>query len=278
MSRKSKDKPKGKPRRNMTCSQGCVALVGIAICFVLVPVFLPATGSSSPSSSSIPHIAVGQVSRTPLASVDSTQFVGLLNAINTDLAADTALPQISDISLDSGLLTVSYLTEAKTPQQINNEWMRFVDDIVTSMISHDMTLDQIALDSSTNDSTNGGSTLTVLYKNVLAYHAGEMTRAQFLNNVQYSAHNPTDIPPTKDRTATAESRDATRQARNDNLTATAYSKPPTSVPYVAPPMSNATTCPSNCTECVAMGWNEQQCGKCPKLDRDHDGLACYQDK
>lgn len=34
-------------------------------------------------------------------------------------------------------------------------------------------------------------------------------------------------------------------------------------------------CPRNCTACVAAGWTAEQCGQCPNLDRDKDGVACY---
>jgi hypothetical protein len=61
--------------------------------------------------------------------------------------------------------------------------------------------------------------------------------------------------------------------RADDKTSTAYYQPlPTSV---APPVSSSNSCPKSCSECVKKGWSAQQCGQCPNLDRDHDGVACY---
>lgn len=60
---------------------------------------------------------------------------------------------------------------------------------------------------------------------------------------------------------------ATSQPR---MTAVATSKPANS-------SSLPGSCPQNCTACVAAGWTASQCGQCPNLDRDKDGVACYGD-
>jgi hypothetical protein len=37
------------------------------------------------------------------------------------------------------------------------------------------------------------------------------------------------------------------------------------------------SCPRNCSTAVARGMSAQDAAKCPGLDRDHDGVACYGD-
>lgn len=34
-------------------------------------------------------------------------------------------------------------------------------------------------------------------------------------------------------------------------------------------------CPQNCAECRRLGWSAYDCARCPRLDRDRDGVACY---
>jgi len=36
-------------------------------------------------------------------------------------------------------------------------------------------------------------------------------------------------------------------------------------------------CPRNCAGARAMGLTAVQAAQCPRLDRDHDGVACYGD-
>lgn len=52
-----------------------------------------------------------------------------------------------------------------------------------------------------------------------------------------------------------------------------FSSPPA---WMATPVTGQ-TCPSNCAEAVALGWTAQQAGQCSNLDRDGDGVACYND-
>jgi hypothetical protein len=56
------------------------------------------------------------------------------------------------------------------------------------------------------------------------------------------------------------------------------SKSPTRV-STERPVSEPTqfVCPRNCDEARAQGLTAQQAGQCPNLDRDNDGLACYDD-
>lgn len=54
------------------------------------------------------------------------------------------------------------------------------------------------------------------------------------------------------------------------------SSPATSGGQSSAPAGNTFTCPSNCTEAVALGVSAQQAAQCG-LDRDGDGVACYGD-
>lgn len=51
------------------------------------------------------------------------------------------------------------------------------------------------------------------------------------------------------------------------------------VPTTAPSADAGVSfvCPRNCDGAVAMGLSPQQAATCPRLDRDHDGVACYGD-
>ena len=49
------------------------------------------------------------------------------------------------------------------------------------------------------------------------------------------------------------------------------------VPPAAPPVQDSFVCPRNCAEAISLGWTAQQAGRCPNLDRDGDGVACYGD-
>ena len=50
---------------------------------------------------------------------------------------------------------------------------------------------------------------------------------------------------------------------------------PTSVPRAT--RVPGQSCPRNCSTAVAAGMSAQEAGRCPKLDRDKDGVACYGD-
>jgi hypothetical protein len=50
---------------------------------------------------------------------------------------------------------------------------------------------------------------------------------------------------------------------------------PSAIPPTRTPAPTAFVCPRNCKAAVAAGLSEEQAGKCPNLDRDHDGKACY---
>jgi len=65
---------------------------------------------------------------------------------------------------------------------------------------------------------------------------------------------------------------------------------PVQVPVISPPEQNSSpveppaapaqdsfVCPRNCDEAISWGWSAQEAGRCPNLDRDKDGVACYGD-
>ena len=91
----------------------------------------------------------------------------------------------------------------------------------------------------------------------------------FLTIVSYGAISIT--PTLRVTTATARP-----DVRNTPTVSSIYISRATSVPRATrTPASQV--CPRNCSTAVAAGMSAQEAGRCPKLDRDKDGVACYGD-